>query len=92
MEANQPKPNNYLALAIISTILCCLITGIVSIIYSSQVNTKYDAGDYEGALAASKNAKLWGLIGIIGGIAVWVVVFLIWGVALFSIFSANGNF
>ncbi|MDH7446850.1 CD225/dispanin family protein [Aquimarina sp. 2201CG14-23] len=92
MEANQPRPNNHLALAIISTILCCLITGIVSIIYSTQVNTKYDAGDYEGAMAASKNAKLWGLIGIIGGVAVWIVMFLIYGVALFSVLGANGNF
>ncbi|MGY3793397.1 CD225/dispanin family protein [uncultured Aquimarina sp.] len=84
MEANQPRPNNHLALAIISTILCCMITGIVSIIYSTQVNTKYDAGDYEGAVTASKNAKLWGLIGIGVSLIGWVLYFIFFGIAIFS--------
>ncbi|GAA0724184.1 hypothetical protein GCM10009430_28470 [Aquimarina litoralis] len=84
MEANQPRPNNHLALAIISTILCCLITGIVSIIYSTQVNTKYDAGDYEGAVKASKNAKLWALIGIGAGVIFLVIYFAIFGIAIFT--------
>ncbi|MBW1296794.1 CD225/dispanin family protein [Aquimarina litoralis] len=84
MEANQPRPSNHLALAIISTILCCMITGIVSIIYSTQVNTKYDAGDYEGAVAASKNAKLWGLIGIGVSLVGWVLYFVFFGIAIFS--------
>lgn len=34
---NQPQfpPNNHLALAIITTILCCLPAGIVSIVYAT---------------------------------------------------------
>jgi len=90
MEANQPRPNNHLALAIISTILCCLITGIVSIIYSTQVNTKYDAGDYAGAEAASKNAKLWALIGIGAGVIFLIGYFAIFGIAIFSGISESG--
>lgn len=83
MENNQPpRPNNHLALAIVSTILCCLITGIVSIIYSTQVNTKYDAGDYEGAVQASKNAKTWALVGIITGVVIGVIYFAIFGFAI----------
>mgnify|MGYP001257154049 CR=1 FL=1 len=83
MENNQPpRPNNHLALAIISTILCCLITGIVSIIYSTQVNTKYDAGDYDGAMQASKNAKTWALVGIIAGAVGVIIYFAIFGFAI----------
>ncbi|SEK22743.1 Interferon-induced transmembrane protein [Aquimarina amphilecti] len=92
MEANQPRPNNHLALAIISTILCCLITGIVSIIYSTQVNSKYDAGDYEGAVAASKNAKLWGLIGIGMGVVIAIAYFAFFGIAIFSGLASGNNF
>ena len=83
MENNQPpRPNNHLALAIVSTILCCLITGIVSIIYSTQVNTKYDAGDYDGAMQASKNAKTWALVGIIAGAVFAIIYFAIFGFAI----------
>ena len=47
---NKPKPpQNYLALAIITTLFCCQIFGIISIIYAAQVNSKYIAGDYLGA-------------------------------------------
>lgn len=73
METNQtqpPMPPNHLALAIITTILCCLPAGIVSIIYASQVNTKYNAGDYEGALRASKNAKTWWIVALVAGLVI----------------------
>ena len=88
---NPPRPKNHLALAIISAIACCLITGVVSIIYSTQVNSKYEDGDYAGAMAASKNAKLWGLIGVIGAVVIWGIMLLIYGVALFSML-ASGDF
>jgi uncharacterized membrane protein YvbJ len=55
---------NYLVFAILSTVLCCLPTGIVSIVYAAQVNTKVAAGDVAGAAQASNNAKLWALISL----------------------------
>ena len=55
----QPTVPNYLAQSILCTLCCCLPFGIVAIIYASQVNTKAAAGDYAGAQAASKSAKLW---------------------------------
>jgi len=73
METNQtkpPMPTNHLALAIITTILCCLPAGIVSIVYASQVNTKYNAGDYEGAEKSSKNAKTWWIVALIVGLVI----------------------
>ena len=48
MENKPQRPNSYLALAIISTILCCLPTGIVSIIYATKVNSLYqDTNNYQ---------------------------------------------
>ncbi|WP_299549622.1 CD225/dispanin family protein [Seonamhaeicola sp.] len=84
MEENKPaRPSSYLALAIISTILCCLPTGIVSIIYATKVNSAYEDGKYEEANKASKNAKLWGLIGV-GIAALGWIIYLIFGAAMFA--------
>ncbi|MDX8338092.1 CD225/dispanin family protein [Draconibacterium sp. IB214405] len=75
-QLHQPQspPPNYLAFAIIVTILCCQIFGIVSIVFAAQVNSKWSAGDYEGAISASKNAKLWAWIGVASGMAVLIIV------------------
>ncbi|MGZ7060859.1 MAG: CD225/dispanin family protein, partial [Candidatus Angelobacter sp.] len=51
--------SNYLVFAILTTVFCCLLTGIPAIIYASQVNTKLQIGDVAGAQAASNNAKMW---------------------------------
>lgn len=54
---------NHLALSIISAVMsllcCCIPFGIVPVFFSTQVNTKYANGDYDGARSASANAKLW---------------------------------
>jgi uncharacterized membrane protein YidH (DUF202 family) len=63
MPAGSP-PSNYLAFAILTTILCCPPTGIPAIVYAAQVNTKWQAGDMAGAQQASNNAKLWCLISL----------------------------
>ena len=97
MEENTPNnqqqtpPNNHLALAIITTILCCLPAGIVSIVYASQVNSKWQAGDYEGAQRASKNAQTWWIVAIVAGIVSIIVSFLVFGVSTFTALQ-NGNF
>ncbi len=72
LQQPQSPPANYLIWAILTTVLCCLPFGIVSIVYAAQVNSKWTAGDYAGAQSSSKNAKLWawvsfgfGLVGII---------------------------
>jgi hypothetical protein len=52
-------PSNYLIGAILATIFCCQIFGIISIIYAAQVNSKWQAGDFDGARQSSKNAQLW---------------------------------
>lgn len=77
----QAAPPNYLVFAILVTIFCCQILGIVSIVFAAQVNSKWQAGDVEGAINASKNAKLWAWIGLASGIAVGLLF------ALLSIFG-----
>jgi len=91
--SNMPKekPGNYLILAIITTFFCCQITGVVSIVYAARVNAKWDGGDYAGAEADSKNAKLWGLIGLIGG-GILLLIFIIAYGALIAAAIANGKF
>lgn len=68
-----PCPKDYLIGNIIFGILglcgCVgLVTGIIGIVFSAQVKSKYNAGDYAGALAASKTAKIMFIINMILGI------------------------
>ena len=69
----QPPPPNYLVFAILTTIFCCQILGIVSIVYAAQVNSKWYAGDYQGAINSSRNAKLWAWLGLGIGIIGWAI-------------------
>jgi hypothetical protein len=58
-----PKPANSLVGAILVTLFCCLPFGIPAIIYASQVDSKYQSGDHDGAIVAAANAKKWMWIG-----------------------------
>jgi len=66
------RPKNWLVESILVTIFCCLPFGVVGIVFASQVNSKYDTGDYEGASKASKEAAKWTKIGFFIGLAVIV--------------------
>lgn len=74
-------PSNYMAFAIIATVLCgCfggllpLIPGIVSIVKAGQVNSKWQAGDVAGAQAASTAAR--------NAAIACVVVSIVWSIVL----------
>ena len=69
----QSPPPNYLVFAILVTIFCCQILGIVSIVFAAQVNSKWYAGDFEGALRASRNARLWAWIGFASAFAILLI-------------------
>jgi uncharacterized membrane protein len=91
MENKPTRPSSYLALAIVSTILCCLPTGIVSIIYATKVNSAYADGKYDEANRASKNAKTWGIVSIVAAFLVWIIYILIFGVAFLGALG-SGDF
>lgn len=71
--ANVP---NYLVPAILS-LLCCWPLSIVAIIFAAQVNGKVASGDIQGAMDASKKAKLFSFLaiglGLAGGL-IWLIV------------------
>jgi len=90
-QIKPPRPDSYLALAIISTIICCLPLGIVSIIYATKVNSLYADGNYEEAIRASKNAKTWGLVSVGVAVVGLLIYILIFGVAIFGALS-SGDF
>lgn len=68
---------NHLVGAILTTIFCCQIGGIVAIVYAAQVNSKLAAGDVPGAQAASKNAKTWITVNVITGVLIAVFYFFL---------------
>lgn len=69
-----PCPPTNLVWAIIVTILCCQIFGIVAIVYAAQVKSKYDMGQYEKAVKYSESAALWCKLGIAFGL-VWLTFY-----------------
>ena len=69
----QAPPKNWLLESILVTLFCCLPFGLAGIIFASQVNTKFAAGDYEGALQSSKDAGKWTKIGFFIGIACMLI-------------------
>ena len=64
----EEMPKSYLVWAIVVTILCCLVPGVVAIIFASQVSSKYYSGDIEGAKRASRNAEIWIIVSFVLGV------------------------
>ena len=64
----QPMPPTYLVWSVVMTILCCLIPGIVAIIYSAQVSSRFYQGDIEGARRASERAQIWIIVSFVLGV------------------------
>lgn len=65
---SEPMPSTYLLWSILCTVLCCFIPGIVAIVFSSQVSSKYYAGDVEGSKRASRNAEVWIIVSFVLGL------------------------
>lgn len=74
------KPSNYLALAIITTVLCCIPAGVVSIVYATKVDNLWNEGKYAEAQNASNNARTWAFVslglGVVGGIIGFMIGFI----------------
>ena len=77
---------NYLIPAILS-LFCCWPLSIVAIIFAAQVNGKVASGDIQGAMDASKKAKLFSFIAIGLGLVMGLIylVLMILGVGLGAI-------
>ncbi|ETA03612.1 hypothetical protein CcI6DRAFT_00765 [Frankia sp. CcI6] len=73
---NQPIPT-YLWQSIVVTLLCCLPAGVVAIVYATKVQSRQQIGDINGALDASKKARMWCIISAISIIVVFLVILVI---------------
>lgn len=74
---------NHLVWAILVTLFCFLPTGIVAIVYASQVNSKQSAGDYAGAVEASNKAKTWSIVSVVAGV--------VFGIIYVAAFAGSGG-
>ena len=78
-----PCPPTNMVWAIISTVLCCIPTGIVALYYSNKVSKKYYEGDQAAAEHYSEVSAWWCIATIIAGIVMSPLVSLI-QMSLFS--------
>ena len=53
MENKKKMPEDYLVWSILTTVFCCQPLGIVAIVYSAKVESRFLCGDYDGAQEAS---------------------------------------
>ena len=78
-SANKPvKPDNFLIWGILTTILCCLPLGIVSVVYASKVDGLYHNGQFDDAKKAASNAKTWAIVSA----SIGFVFAIIYGIAM----------
>lgn len=70
----QPSvcPPSYLALAILSTLLCCLPFGIVAIVFAAKVSGLWRQGRYDEAQSASNTAKNWVIASVVCALVYYV--------------------
>ena len=78
-QQQPPQPSSNLVLAILSTIFCCVPTGIYAIIQASKVEKLYLAGDYNGAEIAAGDAKKWSIIGMVLSVICWIIYVIFMG-------------
>ncbi|MBO4827271.1 MAG: CD225/dispanin family protein [Prevotella sp.] len=78
MNNSNTKPENNLVWAIITTILCCLPLGIVSIVYAAKVDGYYNEGKTEAAFEASMKSKRYAKWAIVLGVVVYIINGLIY--------------
>jgi hypothetical protein len=68
---------NWLVESILALICCCWPLAIPAVVYAAQVNGKLSAGDYQGAVDSSNNAKKWLIIAVCAGLVCNVSIVII---------------
>jgi hypothetical protein len=75
---------SHLPEAILVTLFCCWLPGIVAIVYAAQVGGKAASGDIEGARQASQNAATWSWVSFGVGLVI--------GIGYIAIMASGGAF
>lgn len=84
----RPVPKNWFIEAILVTVMCSPIFGVIAIIYANKVESRYYAGDYDGALSAAKSAKMWTLIGLFATVALILIVIIFYAAMFFFLIDS----
>ena len=89
---DQPisRPKTWLAESILVTIFCCLPFGIVGIVHASKVDSAFNAGNYEEADRASREAKKWLMIGFWIGVVI-IGLYLLFVASMLFFAAKNGG-
>lgn len=81
-------PDNKLVWSILATVFCCLPLGIVAIIKSAEVNSKWNSGDFAGAQASAADASKFIKWSVIAGVVI-AVLYLVFIVGLGALSASN---
>ena len=74
IQGQQPKPPNFLVLAIFVTLCCNLPLGIVAIVFAVLSDNAYGDGDLEGARSKGKIAMIISIVGVLLTIVIIIIV------------------
>lgn len=69
--STQKRPKTFIGWNIAMLFCCCLVGGVIGIVFGSQVNSKWERGDYEGARRASEIAEWCVIISFVAGLVCW---------------------
>jgi hypothetical protein len=72
----ERPPKNWLIESILATLFCCWPFAIAGIVNAAKVDSRFYAGDYDGAERAAAEAKKWTMIAFWLGISIFVLYFL----------------
>lgn len=84
-DGNRP-PRSWLVESILVTLFCCMPFGIAGIVNAARVESRFSAGDIEGAQRSSDEAGKWTKIGF------WVALVGIVLYGMFILFISVFNF
>lgn len=87
VQNNQMAPDNNLAWAIFTTLLCCWPFGIPAIVNAAKVDKYWIAGHHEEAIYAANEAKRWAKISAIAAVVFWALYILF--VVVLGVFAAG---
>lgn len=67
VTSEAEAPTN-LVWAVIATVMCCQITGVIAIVYGAMTSSANSAGNYEKARRYSDIAQIWVMVSIVLGL------------------------
>ena len=85
-HTTQQPPKTWLVESILATLFCCLPFGIVGIVNASKVESRFYAGDIDGANKASADAGKWTKLGFWIGMVSIVIYMILMAIGVASEF------